>query len=176
MTTIKSPIPNRPNRADACKMHWTCFFVTVAALQLTACGGGGDTASNAVSGAARSSIVVEKKVLGAKSCASQINDTSEKLLGCVALPAVRAHQTALAEIAKANDGTRMAGTSGYDASVAYARKVFEDAGYQVTVQPFEFPLFSAVDSSLTETGLATPILNRVLNYSGSGDVTAQVSW
>ena len=71
-------------------------------------------------------------------CESRTNDTIKKLLACVKLKGVRDHQAALQAIADANGGTRASGTSGYDASADYAVNVFESAGYDVTVQEFEF--------------------------------------
>ncbi len=179
MTTVKSLIPKLPIKAIPRSAHWTCFLAAAAALQLTACGGAGDAAPGvaAVSGAARNLIVMQKQEPDSTDCDSQVNDTPEKLLGCMTLPAVRAHQTALAEIADANGGTRMTGTPGHEASVDYARKVLEDAGYKVTVQSFNFPVSIGADSSLMEPGLpaAKPIPHKTLNYSSSGDVTATVS-
>ena len=63
---------------------------------------------------------------------------SSALREAVTLAAIRAHQAALADIATANGGTRNATTPGYDASVAYVEEKLEEAGYQVTVQPFHF--------------------------------------
>ena len=71
-------------------------------------------------------------------CANRTNDTIAKLIACVKLAGVREHQAELQAIANANNGIRASGTPGYGASVDYAVGVLEDAGYQVTVQPFEF--------------------------------------
>ena len=174
MTT--SPIPELSIQPAPRSAHWTCFLV--AAAVLTACGGGDDSAQVPRAMAKAQSLTVEEAPgPGAASCDSQINDTTEKLLACVTLTGVRAHQSKLEEIAKANNGTRMAGTPGYKASVAYARKVFEDAGYRVSVQSFKFPAFQALHSSLLEVGqpAAEPVKHYVAAYSGSGDVSAPVS-
>jgi hypothetical protein len=69
-----------------------------------------------------SSPVAEAKA--ATSCNHQNNNTYAKLLACVTVQGVRAHQAALQRIADANDdpfypGTRAAGTEGYANSVAY---------------------------------------------------------
>ena len=66
---------------------------------------------------------------------------SSALREAVTLEAIRAHQAALADIATANGGTRDATTPGYDASVDYVAEKLEEAGYQVTVQPFHFLTF-----------------------------------
>ena len=173
MTTLQSPIPSQPSKAVVRGAHWHFFLITAAALQLTACGG-----DDAMQSPPRSIIVKNLQQDPAEACDSQVNDTPEKLLECMTSPAVRAHQNALADIAKANNGTRMSGTAGYDASVAYARKVFEDAGYKVITQAFEFPVFSVESSSLalmSQQG-STAIAHKVLNYSGGGDVAAAVNY
>ena len=88
-------------------------------------------------------------------CANRTNNTYDKLLGCVTLEGVRAHQAALQAIADANDdpnypGTRAAGTEGYANSVDYVAGLLEDAGYNVTLDPFEFEFqFPAILRQLT---------------------------
>lgn len=82
-------------------------------------------------------------------CNNRNNNTERKLLECVTVQGVREHQSVLQFIADANGGTRAAGTPGYDASVDYATRIFQNAGYEVTVQPFEFE-YSEDRSSLTE--------------------------
>lgn len=72
---------------------------------------------------------------------------SSALRDAVTVPAIRAHQKALQEIADANGGTRAAGTPGSDASVRYVEQRLRDAGYQATVQPFRFPLFQETSPS-----------------------------
>ena len=174
MAHITSPTPHFPVKASARTAQWSCFLLAAAAL-LTSCSGGDEAApaaalaTGAVGGAAPDAV--------AANCDSQANDTPEQLLECVTLPGVRAHQAALAEIAQAHGGTRLAGTSGFDASVAYARQVLTEAGYRVSVQPFAFSASRILGSSLLEPGLAAaePIPHQVVDYSGSGDVTAPVS-
>ena len=111
--------------------------------------------------------------------------SSQALRDAVTLEGVRAHQAELQAIADANGGTRASGTSGYDASADYVVGQLEASGYTVTRQEFEYPFFE-------ET--APPLLDRVspdprvyvettdgvtgdfatMDYSGSGDVTAEV--
>jgi Zn-dependent M28 family amino/carboxypeptidase len=99
----------------------------------------------------------------------------------VTLASVRAHQAALQAIADVNDGTRASGTPGYDASAAYVSDVLLDAGYQMRIQPFDYELF-LVDSDpvLDPTAPDLPPYTvdeefTVMEYSGSGDVTAAVT-
>jgi Zn-dependent M28 family amino/carboxypeptidase len=111
-------------------------------------------------------------------CANRTNNTYATLLECVTLEGVRAHQAAFQKIAEANDdefypGTRAAGTEGYSDSVNYVAGLLRGAGYQVTLDPFEFQfVFPALLQQLTpinatyETGAFT--------NSGSGDVTGNV--
>ncbi len=115
---------------------------------------------------------------GEPACDTRVNNTYEKLLECITVDGVRAHQAALQAIADANNGIRTSGTPGFDASVAYAEQVLSAAGYLVTVQPFQFQTFITLSPSVLEqiSPLATgPIANSILSYSGSGDVTAPVS-
>lgn len=111
-------------------------------------------------------------------CKNRTNNTYAKLLDCVTLEGVREHQAAFQAIADANQdefypGTRAAGTEGYADSVDYVAGLLEDAGYNVTLDPFQFTFdFPATLEQLTpvvatyETGAFTG--------SGSGDVTGGV--
>jgi Zn-dependent M28 family amino/carboxypeptidase len=74
----------------------------------------------------------------AAACDTRANDTQEKLLECVTIEGVREHLEAFQTIADANEGTRAAGTPGYDASVAYVAERLEEAGYDVELNSFEF--------------------------------------
>lgn len=49
---------------------------------------------------------------------------------------IRTHQRALQDIADANNGNRMAGSSGYRHSVSYVAAQMREAGYQVRLQDF----------------------------------------
>ena len=111
-------------------------------------------------------------------CDARPNDTQKKLAECVTLEGVRAHQAALQAIADDNNGTRVSGSPGYDASVDYAAQVLGDAGYTVTRQAFEFQTFVSLSPSILEQVSpppAGPIAHNIMSYSGSGDVTAAVS-
>jgi len=74
----------------------------------------------AVAGVLGALLLAGPGVAGAPTagCENRTNNTYDKLLGCVTLEGVRAHQAALQAIADANGGTRAAGTAGYDASVS----------------------------------------------------------
>ena len=106
-------------------------------------------------------------------------DTSA-LREAVTVEGVRAHQQAFQDIANANGGTREASSPGYFASAAYVAAQATAAGYNVTIQDFEYPFFEEqapaeleqIDPNPTvypyfdNAGFAT------MEYSGSGDVTA----
>ena len=86
---------------------------TIATLALVACGGGEDSSSSSESLAAADPA---ETAMGAQSCASRSNNTFKKLLECVTVDGVRAHQAALQAFADANGGTRVSGSPGYDQS------------------------------------------------------------
>ena len=105
-------------------------------------------------------------------CQNRTNTTYQTLLNCVTLEGVRAHQEALQEISDNNEdffypGTRAAGTEGYADSVAYVAGLLEDAGYEVTLDEFEFEFSGAL---LAQTA---PISARYLTgaFTGSGEGT-----
>ena len=99
----------------------------------------------------------------------------------VTLDGIREHQAALQEIADENDGIRLAGTPGHDASAQYVYDKMVAAGYVVSFQEFEFELVS--DVSPPELAQVSPnavtyidgVDFATMSYSGSGDVTAAVS-
>jgi len=115
---------------------------------------------------------------GTEACDSRTNNTQQKLLECVTVEGAREHQAALQAIADANGSTRVSGSPGFDQSVAYAEAVFRAAGYNVTVQPFQFQTFVSLSPAILERVAPAPtgpIANNILSYSGSGDVTAPVT-
>jgi Zn-dependent M28 family amino/carboxypeptidase len=138
------------------------LFAVPATLALVAAGG--VTATTAIAGPA--------------SCDTRVNNTIKKLLDCVDLAGVREHQAAFQAIADANGGTRVSGTPGYDASVDYVVERLEAAGWETTVQEFEFQTFITLGPTVLERispPPAGPVPTTIFSYSGSGDVTATVS-
>jgi Zn-dependent M28 family amino/carboxypeptidase len=107
-----------------------------------------------------------------------VNNTSKKLRAAVSAEGMLEHLQAFQDIADANNDTRVSGTDGYDESVEYAADVFRDAGYTVTIQPFEFQTFIQLTPPVLEQVAPTPsgpVANNIMAYSGSGDVTASVT-
>ncbi len=111
-------------------------------------------------------------------CDNRNNNTYSKLLECVTLEGVREHQAAFQKIADSNDdefypGSRAAGTEGYAESVEYVASLLEDAGYEVTLDEFEFQfVFPALLQQLTP--VAATYETGTFTGSGSGDVTGPV--
>ena len=112
------------------------------------------------------------------SCDSRVNNTIAKLLECVELEGVREHQAVFQEIADANGGNRVSGAPGYDESVDYVVERLDAAGWNTTIQPFQFQTFLEFSPAVVERispPPAGPIAATAMDYSGSGDVTALVS-
>src|SRR5262245_46485408 len=111
-------------------------------------------------------------------CANRTNTTYQTLLACVTLDGVRAHQQALQAIADANDadpfhpGSRAAGTAGYEASVDYVAGQLRDAGYDVTLQDFEFEFTFAELQQLTPVSADYDTIDAV--GASAGEVTGTV--
>jgi Zn-dependent M28 family amino/carboxypeptidase len=104
------------------------------------------------------------------------NNTSEKLRRAVSAEDVLAHQRVLQGIADRNGDTRASGTPGYDQSVDYVVGQMRGAGYDVEVQPFEFPFFQELAPAVLQRVSPSPatFTTATFTYSGSGDVTAGV--
>ncbi len=122
-------------------------------------------------------VVVTAALAGPAACENRVNNTFSKLLECVTLDGVREHQAAFQAIADANNGIRTSGTAGYDGSVAYVVDRMTAAGYNVSVQDFQFQTFITLSPTVLEqvAPVAGPIVNNIMSYSGSGDVTAPVT-
>ena len=118
---------------------------------------------------------------GPNSCDTRTNNTIDKLLECVTVDGVRVHQAAFQSIADANDGIRTSGTSGYDASVDYVAETMVAAGYDVTVQPFDFNTFIILGPSTLEQtapgaeAYVEGVDYRLMSQTDSGDVAAPVT-
>jgi len=122
---------------------------------------------------------------GSSSCESRNNNTTNKLLECVNVAGVREHQGQFQIFADATNGSRASGLgpdSAYELSAAYIASTMEAAGYDVTIQSFEFPFFEELSEAVLEQ--ISPMMESypyfdaagfaTMSYSGSGDVTAEV--
>src|SRR5688500_18553263 len=74
----------------------------------------------------------------AAATAAPNNNNSPKLREAVSVPEIREHMAALQTIANANNGNRLAGTGGHDASAAYVKERLEAAGYDASYQEFTY--------------------------------------
>jgi Zn-dependent M28 family amino/carboxypeptidase len=107
---------------------------------------------------------------GPQSCDTRTNNTIDKLLECVTIDGVRAHQAALQAIADAHDGNRATGLPGYEASVAYVVATLEAAGYEIELNPFEFTFVALPTISVGGVNLETGSFSG----TGSGNVSGNV--
>ncbi len=105
---------------------------------------------------------------------------TQQLRKGVTLDGVLEHERAFYEIALANGGNRAAATPGYEASVAYVQQRLEAAGYDVTLEPFEFAQWTQNGPSTLERISPNPAVFAedsdyiVSQFSAGGDVTAEV--
>jgi Zn-dependent M28 family amino/carboxypeptidase len=106
-------------------------------------------------------------------------DYSAQLQKAVTVQGMMRHERALANIAERNDNTRASGTAGFNKSRDYVVGQLQDAGYAVTVQPFDFPYFEESQPSTLTAGGRTYTEGpgndyNIMQYSGSGDVTGRL--
>ncbi|MCK5273107.1 MAG: aminopeptidase, partial [Alphaproteobacteria bacterium] len=121
-------------------------------------------------------LVVSRQMV---TCAVGV-DTSV-LREAVTVEGIRTHQQAWQDIADANGGVRLSGTSGYDASVDYVVDKLAGAGYDVQVQAFDFESFRPTGPHTLEQ-LAPAMVAYVegmdfdvMSQSNPGDVTGFVT-
>ncbi|TQL48083.1 Zn-dependent M28 family amino/carboxypeptidase [Homoserinimonas aerilata] len=105
---------------------------------------------------------------------------NSSLADAVKADAIVAHLDALQAIADANDGTRAAGSAGHIAAAEYIEQQLRDAGYDPVRQPFSYDQFVENSSAFEQlTPTATSYVDQtdydVMDYSGSGDVSAVVT-
>jgi Zn-dependent M28 family amino/carboxypeptidase len=105
---------------------------------------------------------------------------TEKLRKGVTVDGILEHERALQRIAIAHDNTRAATTPGYDASVDYVVNRLRAAGYDVSLDEFDFPMWTLngpstlAEVSPTARTFAEGTDYIVSQFAGAGDVTAQV--
>ncbi|MEQ6901797.1 M28 family metallopeptidase [Nocardioides sp. YIM 152588] len=114
-------------------------------------------------------------------CDNRTNDSLRKVLDCVTLDGVLEHEEALQAVADANGGTRASGSTGYDESAAYVADRLRSAGYDVSVQEFDFVSFEDLGGS--ELDQVSPLAVSYVEgtdfgatpQSEPGEVTAPVT-
>jgi Zn-dependent M28 family amino/carboxypeptidase len=115
----------------------------------------------------------------AKAAKPPKKNPSVALQQAVTVAGMMRHERAFANIAERNGGTRASGTPGFLKSRDYVVDRLKAAGYDVTVQPFDFPFFQQnAPATFERTGDGAKTYTEgpgndfnVMQYSGSGDVT-----
>jgi Zn-dependent M28 family amino/carboxypeptidase len=98
----------------------------------------------------------------------------------VTLAGILEHERAFQDIAIANGGKRAATTAGYDASVEYVVSRLQAAGYDVSLDGFDFPTWTLNGPSTVEEVAPTARTFAedtdyiVSQFSAGGDVTADI--
>jgi len=117
---------------------------------------------------------------GGEARSTNSSGASARLRSAVTVQGLMEHERRFQAIADENGGNRAAGTPGYDASAAYVARELREAGYEVTLQPFELPVFEEVEQARLErgeqgaVGYAPGEDFALMEYSGSGETTARV--
>jgi hypothetical protein len=99
----------------------------------------------------------------------------------VTVPNMLQHEQALQNIANANGGTRLARTLGNQQTVDHIAATMAADGWAVQKQPFVFPYFQELapatfsQSAPTARTFVNGTDFATMTYSGSGDVTANVT-
>ncbi len=126
-----------------------------------------------------SAIATVVMLIGASvAIADPNNNNSAKLRAAVTSEGVFEHLEAFSAFAAANNGNRLSGTTGYDVAAAYVADKAQAAGYDVSMQEFQFlfvadrtaPVLSQI--APTPTNYVNGVDFQTMTYSGSGDVTA----
>jgi Zn-dependent M28 family amino/carboxypeptidase len=114
-------------------------------------------------------------------CDARTNNTYPKLLECVRLSEVRAHQAAFQAIADEHDGNRFSGFAGFNASVDYVVDTLEASGYTPVVQAFDYLAFEVAGPSALQQVAPNQITYvegtdfGAITQTDPGDVTAAVT-
>jgi Zn-dependent M28 family amino/carboxypeptidase len=104
---------------------------------------------------------------------------SAELRKAVKPAGILVHERRFQRIANANEDSRVSGTPGYLASAGYVTGKLATAGYDVSVQRFEFPYFDVLRESFSQTAPQQRTFEpydfstntgdyAVMEYSGSG--------
>jgi Zn-dependent M28 family amino/carboxypeptidase len=103
------------------------------------------------------------------------------LRNTVTVSGMEEHLAALQKIADENGGNRVSGFPAYNQSVDYVKGRLKAAGYEVTVQPFQFPSNADATPPVFAQTAPDPATYQdgtdfaSMTYSGNGDVTAAIT-
>ncbi|MDQ2662214.1 MAG: M28 family metallopeptidase [Actinomycetota bacterium] len=111
---------------------------------------------------------------GSQSCDNRNNNTIQKLLECVDADGAMEHLEAFQQIADDNGGNRAAGLPGYEASVDYVVETLEAAGWNVTIDEFEYDFIGPSTLTQLTPEPAADYETGAFSGSGDGDVTGDV--
>jgi aminopeptidase Y len=101
-------------------------------------------------------VVLSPLALSGTASARSPEDAVRNLVKAVSGKKVMTHLKAFQAIADSNGGTRVSGTPGFDASRDYVVRKLRGAGYDVTIQPFEFTFEGYVTPPLLERTSPAP--------------------
>ncbi len=105
---------------------------------------------------------------------------SEKLRKALTVDGITEQLEQLQAIADANGGNRASGFPGFDASADYVAETLDDAGWEVTREPFSFhAFFQDAPSTFEQISPDAEVYEEDVDYntsefSGTGDVTADL--
>jgi len=108
-------------------------------------------------------------------------ETSSALREAVSPEGIMEHERRFQAIADDNSTNRAAGTPGYDASANYVAERLRKAGYRVTIQEFELPVFQETEPARLQLGgpdardYTRGSDFAVMEYSGTGWVKAKIT-
>lgn len=138
------------------------------------------TTGRALAVAAIAALAVAVVPVGAASaapsvkCEARTNNTVAKLLECVDAEGAIEHLEAFQDIADENGGNRAAGLPGYEASVDYVVEKLEAAGWNVSIDEFDYTFVGASTlQQLSPVNATYP--TGPFTGSGAGNVTASVT-
>ena len=109
-------------------------------------------------------------------CDARVNDTPSKLVECVQTADLWNHMKAFQKIANQNPGpdghpSRNSGEPGYRASVDYVARLMQQAGYDVTIQPYKFLYYAYIGVPTFTEVSPTPHTYTLNNDWGPGQST-----
>ena len=109
-------------------------------------------------------------------CDARVNDTPSKLVECVQTADLWNHMKAFQKIANQNPGpdghpSRNSGEPGYRASVDYVARLMQQAGYDVTIQPYKFLYYAYLGIPTFTEVSPTPHTYTLNNDWGPGQST-----
>jgi Zn-dependent M28 family amino/carboxypeptidase len=112
----------------------------------------------------------------AAQCDARVNDTPSKLVECVQTADLWNHMKAFQKIANQNPGpdghpSRNSGEPGYRASVDYVARLMQQAGYDVTIQPYKFLYYAYLGIPTFTEVSPTPHTYTLNNDWGPGQST-----